>query len=129
MRPDSTDTFDVADRIVAFKRSLAPRRDDLQRAYVEAKDHICRATDAILADVAAGRPVVPEVDYRHIKDGHVSDATRAAIRKTGLRRWCAGSSRRRSPARGLPSSASISTPTATSSGRSTSGASTSTLPR
>ena len=26
---------------------------------------------------------MPEVDYRHIKDGHVSDATRAAIRKTG----------------------------------------------
>ena len=33
--------------------------------------------------MAAGRPVVPEIDYRHIKDGHVSDATRAAIRKTG----------------------------------------------
>ena len=32
---------------------------------------------------AAGRPVVPEVDYRHINDGQVSDATRAAIRKTG----------------------------------------------
>jgi len=83
MRSDPTDSIDVADQIVAFKRSLAPRRDDLRRAFAEAKDHISRTADAILADVAAGRPVVPEVDYRHIKDGQVSDATRAAIRKTG----------------------------------------------
>jgi Protein of unknown function (DUF1479) len=55
----------------------------LKRAYVDVKDHVRRAADAILADSAAGRPVVPEVDYRDIKDGNVSEGTRAAIRKTG----------------------------------------------
>ena len=83
MHPDPTDTVDVADQIAAFKRSLAPRRAELQRAFLEAKDHIARAVDAIQADAAAGQPVVPEVDYRDINDGLVSDATRAAIRKTG----------------------------------------------
>ena len=42
------------------------------------------AADAIRTDAAAGRPVVPEVDYRDIRDGRVSEATRAqAIRRTG----------------------------------------------
>jgi hypothetical protein len=77
------ETFDVRDRIVAFKRSLAPRRDALKRAYLEVKDHVSRAADAVRRDAAAGRPVVPEVSYHAIKDGSVPDATRAAIRKTG----------------------------------------------
>ena len=128
MHPDHTDTVDVADQVAAFKRSLAPRRAELQLAFVEAKDHIARAVDAILADAAAGRPVVPEVDYRHINDGLVSDATRAAIRKTG----CV-------VVRGVfPESVGEAwfaelgeylDATATSSARSTSAASTSTSPR
>ncbi len=76
-------TVDVTDRIVAFKRSLAPARDDLRRAYLEVKDHVRRAVDRLLSDSTAGRPVVPEVQYRQIKDGRVADETRAAIRHTG----------------------------------------------
>jgi hypothetical protein len=83
MQAEGMDEIDVTDRIVAFKRSLAPRRDALTRAYGEVRDHVRRAADAILADSAAGRPVVPEVSYRDIHDARVSDATRAAIRKTG----------------------------------------------
>ena len=129
MHPDPTDTVDVADQIAAFKRSLAPRRAELQRAFVEAKDHVARAVDAILADAAAGRPVVPEVDYRDINDGLVSDATRAAIRKTGCAVVRGVFPESVARAAGLPSSASTSTPTATSSARSTSAASTNTSPR
>ena len=55
----------------------------LKRAYDEVAGHVSRAAEAIQADAAAGRPVVPEVDYRTIRDGDVSDATRAAIRRTG----------------------------------------------
>ena len=124
MHADSTDTVDVADQIAAFKRSLAPRRAELQRAFVEAKDHIARAVDAIQADAAAGRPVVPEIDYRHINDGLRVRRDPRGDSEDRAARSCAGSSRNRSPAPGLPSSASISTPTATSSARSTSGAST-----
>ena len=78
-----TDRLDVTDRIVAFKRSLTKERHSLNRAYLEVKDHVRRAADRILSDSTAGRPVVPEVEYRDIKDGKVTDGTRAAIRKTG----------------------------------------------
>ena len=83
MHPKATNELDVSDRIVAFKRSLAPQRDALKRAFVEVKDHVSRAVEAIRADAAAGRPVVPEVDYRDINENKVSDETRIAIRKTG----------------------------------------------
>ena len=75
--------IDVRDRIVAFKRSLAPRRDDLKRAYADVREHVRRAADKVREDVAAGRTVVPEIEYRDIRDGNVQEATRQAIRKTG----------------------------------------------
>lgn len=83
MDEDRTNRLEVTDRIAAFKHSLADRRETLARAYKEVKEHVRRAADAIQADAAAGRPVVPEVDYRTIRDGLVSDTTRAAIRRTG----------------------------------------------
>ena len=75
--------IDARDRIVAFKRSLAPRRDVLKRAYADVTEHVRRAADKVREDVAAGRPVVPELEYRDIKDTNVQEATRQAIRKTG----------------------------------------------
>jgi hypothetical protein len=83
MHADVQARFDVADRIVAFKRSLAPVHAALQRAFIEARDFVRRAADAIRADEAAGRPVVPEIAYQDIKNGKVPDATRTWIRKTG----------------------------------------------
>ena len=73
----------VRDQIVAFKRALAPNRERLKRAYAEVKDHVSRSADRILSDVAGGRPVVPELDYRDIRDGKVSDAARQSIRNSG----------------------------------------------
>ena len=43
------------DQIVAFKRTLAPNREALKRAFADVKDHVSRAADSILRDVAAGR--------------------------------------------------------------------------
>ena len=83
MDRDSTNSVDVSDEIAAFKRSLAGRRDVLKRAYDDVRGHVARTADAIQAAVAAGRPVVPEVDYRTIRDGHVPETTRVAIRRTG----------------------------------------------
>ena len=73
----------VADRIVAFKKQMAPRRDALKRAFNESKDAVTRAADRIQADTAAGRSPIPELDYTTVRDGKVSDETRAAIRRTG----------------------------------------------
>ena len=83
MHAETDNKFDVADQIVAFKREMAPRRAEQKRAFGEVKDHISRAADAIRKDVAAGRPVVPEVEYSDIRDGTVSEDTRRKIRKTG----------------------------------------------
>src|SRR5688572_14680342 len=76
----SDPSLDIRDRIVAFKRSLAPRHEALKRAYAEATDHVRRAVDAILSDVAAERRVVPEVDYTDISRGTVPETTRRGIR-------------------------------------------------
>ena len=83
MDADAECNIEVADQIVAFKCSMAPRREVLKHAFGEVKDHVGRAAEAIRNDAAAGRPVVPEVDYRDIRGGSVSDGIRQAIRRTG----------------------------------------------
>jgi hypothetical protein len=83
MHAEGESQFDVADQIVAFKRSLAPRREALKRPFLEVKDHVSRAADAIRKEMAAGRPIITEVDYRDIRSGSVSEGTRQAIRGTG----------------------------------------------
>ena len=83
MHSQTATAFDVSNHVVAFKRSLAPRRHDIERAYHDVRDHVRRAADAVQANVAAGRPVIPEVAYRDISDGRVPDRTRAGIRMTG----------------------------------------------
>jgi hypothetical protein len=83
MHGEAEPKFDVADQIVAFKRSMAPRREALRRAFLEVKDHVRRAAEAIRADVSAGRPVVPELDYCDIRSGSIAEGTRKAIRGTG----------------------------------------------
>jgi hypothetical protein len=83
MQPEAAPTIDVKDRIVAFKRSLASRRDALRRAFGDVRDAIRRAADAIHAKQAAGQPVIPEIAYGDIRDGNVSESARAEIRRTG----------------------------------------------
>ncbi len=84
MLPEKTEKeFDVKGAIVAFKRKMARRRDVLKRAFGEAKDHVTRIGDHIRKDDAAGRSVIPELDYRDIAAGKVSDAAREKIRRTG----------------------------------------------
>ena len=74
---------DVSDQITAFKRKLAPRREVLNRAYEDVRDYVKRAVDIVLREVAAGRAVVPELNYPDIKNNTLPEAVRQAIRKTG----------------------------------------------
>jgi len=74
---------DIREQIVAFKRTLASNREGLKRAFADVKDHVRRAGDRILKEVAAGRPVVPELDYRAIRDGNIRESVRQSIRSTG----------------------------------------------
>lgn len=73
----------LAELITAFKRSLAEHKDVLRQAFVEVEGHIKAEVDAILADRAAGRAVIPEIGYADIRDGKASEATKAAIRRRG----------------------------------------------
>ena len=75
--------IDVGAEIVAFKRKMAPRRAALKRAYEDARAFVSRAAEEIRKADAAGRPTVPEIGYADIKAGTVSDAARAAIRRSG----------------------------------------------
>src|SRR4051812_47684847 len=83
MNAEAKSKFDVGDQIVAFKKKMAPMREVLKRAYGEARDSVNRAADKISRDSAAGRPTIPELSYRDITDGGISDATRADIRRSG----------------------------------------------
>ena len=74
---------DVRDQIVAFKRTLAPNRTALRRAYADVKDHIRRAADRIITSVAAGRAVVPELQYRDIRNHKVPETVGQSIRESG----------------------------------------------
>jgi hypothetical protein len=75
--------MDVRDQIAAFKRRLAPNRDALRRAYADVRDHVSRAVDRIAGEAAAGRPVIPELDYQDIANAAVPDSTRQSIRRHG----------------------------------------------
>ena len=74
---------DVRDQITAFKRKLAPRREVLKRAYEDVRDDVKRAVDIVLREIAAGRAVVPELNYSDIRNNTVPEATRQSIRNTG----------------------------------------------
>ena len=79
----ATVEVDVREQIIAFKRRLAPNRESLKQAFADVKGHVSRAAERILKDVAAGRPVVPELDYRDIRNGNVHETVRRSIRSSG----------------------------------------------
>ena len=74
---------DLANQIAAFKRSLTDRNHALRHAFIDIQGHIKAEADAIQADQAAGRAVIPEIAYATVRDDKVSDATRQAIRRRG----------------------------------------------
>ncbi len=84
MEADTKNEFDVSAEIVAFKRKMKPRHDVLKHAYDDVRSYVMRAADKIASDNAAGKPTVPEIPFADIAAGKVSDATRAAIRHTGV---------------------------------------------
>lgn len=75
--------MDVRDQIAAFKRSLAPNRDAVRRAFEDVRDHIRRAVDRIAGQAAANRAVIPEIEYEDIQRGKVPESVRQSIRSSG----------------------------------------------
>jgi hypothetical protein len=73
----------VAEQIVALKRSRNPHCEAITRAFSEVDDYVRRGADAIRDNIAAGRAVMPEIDFRDIQHGSYSEAARQAVRETG----------------------------------------------
>lgn len=73
----------IAEQIVVLKRSLNPRREAIRRAFSEVKDYVRSGDDAIRDNTAAGRAVIPEIAFRDIQQGSVSEAARHAALETG----------------------------------------------
>ncbi|WP_282609050.1 YbiU family protein [Pelagibius sp. Alg239-R121] len=73
----------IKSQIVEAKRQLRRDKDRLRTAFHELDDAMKAEADKIQATVAAGRPCIPELDYAAIRNGAVSDDTRAEIRQRG----------------------------------------------
>jgi hypothetical protein len=77
------DNAAIARAIADFKAQHADRRPQLAVAYREAEAHVLREAEDIRRDAAAGRAVVPEIDYAAIRDGAVPESFRDAVRRRG----------------------------------------------
>lgn len=70
-------------QIMAAKRMLRRNKAKIKSSFAHLGDAMKAEVDEIQATVAAGRPCIPELDFATIRDGMVSDQTRADIRKRG----------------------------------------------
>lgn len=78
----STITDTIRDYIIETKKMLRARQD-VGKAFAGVRDFVRAETDIIRDSAAKGRSVIPEVDYRQIAAGTVSEETRNDIRKRG----------------------------------------------
>ena len=70
-------------QIIAAKRFLRLDKAKIKASFDHLSDAMKAEVDEIQRTVAAGRLCIPEMDYATIRDGMVSDQTRADIRKRG----------------------------------------------
>jgi hypothetical protein len=78
------DRSEIAGRIVAAKRMLAPRRTELRQAFEDVADVVAREVESVATAHAKGQSIVPEVSYAAISDGQVPAAVIADIRRRGV---------------------------------------------
>ncbi|HEY4162001.1 MAG TPA: DUF1479 domain-containing protein [Dongiaceae bacterium] len=74
----------LAEAIKATKRKLRAQQLDLKKAIAEVEAHLRREVDEVVKARAAGRSVVPEIDYKDIEAGKVSEATKDELRRRGV---------------------------------------------
>ncbi len=74
--------FDPRSIIAETKRRLS-QLSDMRTSFATCRDKILRDVEAIKMDVAAGRPVIPEIQYRQIADDDVDETDRAFVRQRG----------------------------------------------
>jgi hypothetical protein len=79
-------TIDVTrlpESIRAKKREATLRIGDVEKVLAEVAADLRAEVDDIVARRARGDAIIPELDFKLIRDGAVSDATRAEIRRRG----------------------------------------------
>jgi len=66
------------------KRKFKAGSSELEDAFVRIDDRIRREADAIQSEAAKGRSPLPEIDFRAVRGGKVTDAQKDAVRKRGF---------------------------------------------
>ena len=74
---------DLPATIRATKQQLRAGLPDLKRVFAEVEDAMRREADVIAEARAQGLPVIPCIGYQEVREGSVSEADRAAIRRRG----------------------------------------------
>jgi hypothetical protein len=77
------DTGQLAETIVAAKRTLRSRLPNYAEVFAEVEEHIRGEAEDIRATVARGESVIPELDYGAVAGGRVGPAERQEIRRRG----------------------------------------------
>ncbi|NQW01937.1 MAG: DUF1479 domain-containing protein [Rhodospirillales bacterium] len=73
----------IRQQIRDVKQTLLTRGADLRSAFATIADAMRREADIILAEQAAGRSVIPELDFADIKAGRVAESQKNQIRQRG----------------------------------------------
>ncbi len=73
----------VKAQVIAAKKMLRRNKAKLKASFAHLSDAMKAEVDDIQSTVAAGRLCIPELDFTTIRDGMVSDQSRADIRKRG----------------------------------------------
>ena len=76
-------THDFVKPFIAEAKTHLRGLTDVKAAFADIRSGMMREVDAIASANAQGKAVVPEVAYKDVADGKVSDALRADIRKKG----------------------------------------------
>jgi hypothetical protein len=74
----------IGEHIKALKQELRAKLPDLKKIMAEVEGFTRREVDEIATARAAGRTLVPEIDFKDIEAGKVSEATKDALRRRGV---------------------------------------------
>src|SRR4051794_1882816 len=74
----------IGEHIKALKRDLRAKLPDLKKVMAEVEDFTRREVDEIASARAAGRNIVPVLDFKDVETGNVSDATKNEVRRRGV---------------------------------------------
>ena len=80
----SIDVSKLPELIQSKKQQVRRKIEDIERALGEIEADLRAEVEEIAQRRAAGKSIVPELDYQLVRDGKVTDAAKAEIRRRGV---------------------------------------------